>query len=60
MAAEQFMLRVTAGPSYDPATHVVLPVNTAQSTLIASEHCTTHLQVRIKNYRGPPPTSLSP
>lgn len=60
--AEKYLLRVTAGPSYDPSTHVVLPVNTSSSTLIESPHCTSRVKVRVQNYRGLPrgsPTTSS-
>jgi len=55
--AEKYLLRVTAGPDYDTSTHVVLPINTHETTTIASEHCTSSLQVRVQNYRGLPRNS---
>ncbi|KAI9739602.1 MAG: hypothetical protein M1834_006320 [Cirrosporium novae-zelandiae] len=60
--AENYLLRVTAGPSYDPSTHAVVPVNSEQPFQIDNEHMTTHLTVRILNYRGFPegsPTTTS-
>jgi hypothetical protein len=50
--AENYLLRVTAGPDYDESTHVVLPVNTETPTTITSAHCTTKVTVRVQNYRG--------
>ncbi|MCJ1373396.1 hypothetical protein MMC20_004624 [Loxospora ochrophaea] len=58
--ADKYLLRVTAGPTYDPSTHTLVPVNTPAPTHITSPHCTASLSVRIQNYRGiPPPLSSS-
>jgi hypothetical protein len=50
--ADNYLLRVTGGPSYDTDTHVVLPVNKAESTLIVSPYCTARVKVRVQSYRG--------
>ncbi|SLM35505.1 Protein of unknown function DUF1769 [Lasallia pustulata] len=52
--ADKYLLRVTAGPSYDSSTHQVVAVNGPDSTHISSEYCTANVNVRIKNYRGLP------
>ena len=52
--AEKYVLRVTAGPTYDPSTHVVIPVNTSTATPIESPHCTANLKVRVQKFRGQP------
>ena len=57
--ADKYLLRVTAGPGYDPSDHVVLPVNTSESTLIKSPHCTSRVKVRVQHYRGLPRGSAS-
>ena len=57
--ADKYLLRVTAGPSYDASTHVVLPVNTSESTLIHSSQCTSRIKVRVQHYRGLPRGSPS-
>ncbi len=57
--AEEYLLRVTAGPSYDPSTHQVVPVNAPTSIHIDGENVAANLSVRIQNYRGQPET-LSP
>ncbi|MCJ1356268.1 MAG: hypothetical protein MMC33_006262 [Icmadophila ericetorum] len=57
--ADQYLLRVTAGPSYDPSTHQEVLVNTSTPTHISSPHCTADLNVRIQNYRGLPHGSPS-
>ena len=52
MSADKYLLRVTAGPSYDPSTHTEVPVNGNTSTSINSDACTANVKVRIQNYRG--------
>ena len=49
---EKYLLRVTAGPGYDTATHQVVPVNAPESVEIENEHVTLRLNVRVQNYRG--------
>ena len=50
--AEKYLLRVTAGPSYDPSTHEEVAVNGPTSTRISSPYCTANINIRIQNYRG--------
>ncbi|CBF81081.1 hypothetical protein AN5207.2 [Aspergillus nidulans FGSC A4] len=52
--ASQYRLKVTAGPSYDPATHQEVPVNEDKTLHISNEHAATNLTVRIQNYTGFP------
>jgi len=55
--ADKYILRVTAGPSYDPTTHHLVHVNTTTPTRITSPLCTAAITVRIQNYHGLPPNS---
>ncbi|KAL8700259.1 MAG: hypothetical protein Q9224_001047 [Gallowayella concinna] len=59
--ADKYLLRVTAGPSYDPTSHQVVAVNSGTPTSVHSTLCTANVSVRIQNYRGlphgSPPTS---
>ncbi|MCJ1464320.1 hypothetical protein MMC07_002933 [Pseudocyphellaria aurata] len=57
--ADKYLLRVTAGPSYDSGTHQIVAVNTPQLTHISSSLGTVSLSVRIQNYRGLPRNSPS-
>ncbi|KAI9743569.1 MAG: hypothetical protein M1818_002884 [Claussenomyces sp. TS43310] len=52
--AHNYILRVTAGSSYDPSTHSVVAVNTAKPLRISSDLVDVDLNVRIQNYRGLP------
>ncbi|KAK1830130.1 DUF1769-domain-containing protein [Podospora conica] len=52
-----YLLRVTAGPSYDRATHVQVPVNGPSTVPITHPEMSIDLAVRIQNYRGLPPSS---
>lgn len=52
--AEKYILRITAGPSYDAAHHVEVPVNTPQPVRISSHLADIELNVRIRDYRGLP------
>jgi len=56
---EKYLLRVTAGPDYDPATHQIVPVNAPEAIEIENEHMTARLNVRIQGYRGLPHGSPS-
>jgi hypothetical protein len=58
--ADQYLLRITAGPSYDPQTHTVVPVNGPIPISISSEHCTVSLKVRVQNYNGMLPPVARP
>ena len=55
----KFHVRVTAGPSYDPATHQIVHVNTSNPTSITSSAISSSVSVRIQNYRGLPTDSPS-
>ncbi|GKT41403.1 UPF0591 membrane protein [Colletotrichum spaethianum] len=57
--AEKYILRVTAGPSYDLDSQVEVPVNQAQPTKITSDLADIELNVRIQNYAGLPRNSPS-
>lgn len=60
--ADNYLLRVTAGPSYDTSHHQPIAVNGPTSIHIDNEHATVNLHVRIQNYRGRPqlPTPVPP
>ncbi|KAL2058230.1 hypothetical protein ABVK25_001848 [Lepraria finkii] len=55
--ADKYLLKVTSGPSYDPATHQTVQVNTSNSTHVTSPICDVNLSVRIQNYHGLPRNS---
>ncbi|KAG6042099.1 hypothetical protein E4U41_005647 [Claviceps citrina] len=57
--AEKYVLRITAGPSYDTLTHVEVPVNNPEPTSIDSDGADIKLNVRIQNYSGLPRGSPS-
>ena len=46
------LVRVTAGPTYDPATHHVVHINSGSPNRIESSTCTLDLSVRIQDYHG--------
>ena len=50
--ADKYLLRVTAGPSYDPSSHQVVAVNSGTPTHVQSPLCDARISVRIQNYRG--------
>lgn len=52
--AENYVLRITAGPSYDATTHVEVPVNNPEPTSIKGDSADIQLNVRIHNYSGLP------
>ena len=52
--ADKYILRVTAGPSYDPATHMEVQVNAADPLRIHHELMEIELSVRIQGYEGLP------
>lgn len=56
---EKYILRVTAGPSYDPATHVEMVVNGNEATAVENEFMKAKVKVRIRGYRGLPRASPS-
>jgi Protein of unknown function (DUF1769) len=55
--AQKYSLRVTAGISYDTASHVVVPVNAPQTLHLNSQHMLLSVAVRIKNFTGVPTSS---
>jgi hypothetical protein len=46
--AHNYILQVTAGPSYDQSTHKVVPVNTATPLSITSPYMSIDLNVRVQ------------
>jgi hypothetical protein len=54
---EQYILRVTAGHSYDTSKHQDVHVNTEKPVEISSEHIDAKIHIRIKDYRGIPLSS---
>ncbi|KAM0360684.1 hypothetical protein ACHAO7_004212 [Fusarium culmorum] len=57
--AENYILRITAGPHYDPSQQVEVPVNVAKPTTIKSDRADIELNVRINDYKGLPRNSPS-
>lgn len=57
--AHNYILQVTAGPSYDSKSHKVVAVNTAEPLSISSDAIDIQLNVRVQNYRGLPKDSPS-
>lgn len=57
--ADKYILRVTAGPTYDLADHTEIPVNTSTPVKINTELIEAEVNVRIQNYRGLPRNSPS-
>ncbi|KAK4121937.1 DUF1769-domain-containing protein [Parathielavia appendiculata] len=55
--ADKYIIRVTAGPGYDLASHVEVPVNSPAPVHISSDLIEADLNVRIDNYRGLPRNS---
>lgn len=56
-------LQVTVGPSYDPSTHSIIPVNDdANPLFIDTPHFTGRICVRVKDFKGivPPETTRIP
>lgn len=56
---EQYMLRVTAGPTYDVSKHEPVPVNREKPVSISSDLIDAKVHMRIKDYRGLPEGSPS-
>ncbi|UKZ90381.1 uncharacterized protein TrAFT101_005404 [Trichoderma asperellum] len=54
MMQDKYILRVTAGPSYDESTHIEVPVNEPAPLRIKSDAADIELNVRIQGYRGLP------
>lgn len=55
--ADKYILRVTAGPTYDIADHTEVPVNTPSPIKISTSLIDVELNVRIQNYKGLPRSS---
>lgn len=47
-----YRLKVTAGPDYDPSTHQVVPVNSDQTLRFENSHAIVNVCVRIQGYTG--------
>lgn len=52
--AEKYIIRVTAGSTYDVDSHQVVPVNSSDLTKISNEFMDIELNVRVQNYKGLP------
>jgi len=50
--ADEYLLRVTAGPSYDLKTHHVVPVNGPEALAFENKFMFTKVKVRIRDYKG--------
>lgn len=57
--AENYILRITAGPHYDLSQQAEVPVNVAKPTTIKSDRADIELNVRINDYKGLPRNSPS-
>jgi len=49
---EKYMLRVTAGPSYDANTHKLVMVNGEEACSFESEFMSASVKVRVKDFNG--------
>ncbi|KAG5754429.1 hypothetical protein H9Q72_000819 [Fusarium xylarioides] len=52
--AENYVLRITAGPDYDQSQQVEVPVNTAKPITIKNDRADIELNVRVNDYKGLP------
>lgn len=57
--ADKYLMRVTAGTSYDLKEQVEVPINSPKTVKLGSEHMDIELNVRIQNYKGLPRNSAS-
>ncbi|KAK7738557.1 hypothetical protein SLS53_006077 [Cytospora paraplurivora] len=57
--ADKYILRVTAGPTYNLDDHTEIPVNSATPVHISTEHMDVELNVRVQKYKGLPRNSPS-
>ena len=57
--ADKYIIRVTAGHTYDLDDHVEVPVNRPEPLRIAHPHMDIELNVRVRDYRGLPRDSPS-
>ncbi|KAL5600384.1 hypothetical protein FOVSG1_008196 [Fusarium oxysporum f. sp. vasinfectum] len=55
--ADNYVLRITAGPDYDQSQQVEVPVNTAKPVTIKSDRADIELNVRVNDYKGLPRNS---
>ncbi|KAF2657703.1 DUF1769-domain-containing protein [Lophiostoma macrostomum CBS 122681] len=58
-ARDQYLLQVTAGPSYDASTHTTVAVNGTSPHTIENDLMTCYLSVKIRDYHGLPQNSPS-
>ncbi|KAI1809189.1 hypothetical protein GGS20DRAFT_580909 [Poronia punctata] len=52
--ADKYILRVTAGSTYDISKHVLVPVNSPETVKISTDLIDAEINVRVKNYAGLP------
>ena len=52
--ADNYILKVTAGPTYEPGTQKPVPINSEQPIQIDSAHLSASITIRVQNYRGLP------
>jgi hypothetical protein len=57
---EQYMLKVTAGPTYNTKDHQDVLVNTEKPVHISSDLIDAKVHMRIKDYRGTPSPTYTP
>ena len=55
----KYVLKVSAGPSYDASTHIPVQVNRSKAVTFANEFMDVKLKVRIRDYDGLPKGSRS-
>lgn len=55
--AENYVIRVTAGPDYDIDNHTVVPVNAPETVKLSTDLGEIELNVRIQDYSGLPRNS---
>ncbi|PVI02853.1 DUF1769-domain-containing protein [Periconia macrospinosa] len=58
-ARDKYLLKVTAGPSYDTSTHKEVAVNGNDAHVIENDLMTCYLKVKIRDYHGLPRGSPS-
>lgn len=52
--SEKYVLRISAGPSYDESDHVVVPINSSEPISIKGDKADIELNIRIQGYNGLP------
>lgn len=57
--SEKYILRVSAGPSYDTSTHIPVIVNGTEPTSFENQYMKSSVKVRIRGYQGIPRNSPS-